>query len=114
MLDAAAGLIARGSELDAALIKSGYRATSATSINIGGVTGDAAIREVLADGFCDKVNNAAYTAIGTYVRGNEFWLVLARAFEAVAAERSRAPSRSACSRSSTRRARTNAVAAGRG
>jgi len=86
MLDAAAGLIARGSELDAALIKSGFRATSATSINIGGVTGDAAIREVLADGFCDKVNNAAYTAIGTYARGNEFWLVLTERFEPVAAK----------------------------
>ena len=84
-LDAAAGLIARGSELQAALTKSGYSATSATSINIGGVTGDAAIREVLADGFCDKVNNAAYSAIGTYVRGNELWLVLAQRFEPVAA-----------------------------
>jgi uncharacterized protein YkwD len=84
-LDAAAGLIARGSELETALTRSGYRATSATSINIGGVTGDAAIREVLAVGFCDKVNNAAYTAIGTYVRGNELWLVLAQRFEAVAA-----------------------------
>ncbi|HEY3516799.1 MAG TPA: CAP domain-containing protein [Gammaproteobacteria bacterium] len=84
-LGMAAGLIARGSELDAALIKSGFRATSATSINIGGITGDAAIREVLADGFCDKVNNASYDAIGTYTRGNQFWLVLADRFEAVAA-----------------------------
>ena len=83
-LDAAAGLIARGGELDEALTKSGFSATSATSINIGGVAGDAAIREVLADGFCDKVNNAAYTAIGTYVRGKEFWMVLAQRFEAVA------------------------------
>src|SRR5688572_32473139 len=84
-LSAAAGLIARGSELEAALTKSGYRATSATSINIGGVTGDAAILEVLADSFCDKVNNASYTAVGTYVRGSESWLVLAQRFEAVAA-----------------------------
>ena len=84
-LDAAAGLIARGGELEAALTASGYRATSATSINIGGVAGEAAIREVLADGFCDKVNNAAYTAIGTYVRGKEFWLVLAQRFERVSA-----------------------------
>jgi len=76
-LDAAARLIARGSELDAALASSGYRAAGATVINIGGVSGDAAIREVLADGFCAKVNNAAFTAIGTHVRGNEFWLVLA-------------------------------------
>jgi len=89
-LDAAAGLIARGSKIDAALIKSGYRATSATSINIGGAVGDAAIRDVLAGGFCDKVNNAAYTTIGTYVRGKEFWLVLAQRFEAVAASDSRA------------------------
>ena len=85
-LDAAAGLIARGSELDAALIKSGFRATSATSINLGGVSGDAAIREVLADGFCDKVNNAAYTTIGTYAREKEFWIVLAERFEPVAAK----------------------------
>src|SRR5262245_22615451 len=85
-LSTAAGLIARGSELEAALTKSGYAATSATSINIGGVTSDAAIREVLADGFCDKVNNAAYTSIGTYVRDKEFWLVLAESFEPVAAK----------------------------
>ena len=85
-LDAAAGLIARGSELDAALIKSGFRATSATSINLGGVSGDAAIREVLADGFCDKVNNAAYTAIGTYARDKQFWIVLAERFEPVTAK----------------------------
>ena len=83
-LDAAARLIARGSELEAALTKSGYRATSATLINIGGAADDVAIREVLAGGFCDKVNNAAYSAIGTYVRGNEFWLVLAQRFQAVA------------------------------
>jgi uncharacterized protein YkwD len=84
-LDMAAGLIARGSKIDAALIKSGFRATSATLINIGGVSGDAAIREVLAGGFCDKVNNKAYNAIGTYVGRKEFWLVLAQRFESVAA-----------------------------
>src|SRR5262245_16589140 len=72
-LDVAAGLVARGSALDAALAKSGYRATSATSINVGGAGTDAGIREVLAGGFCDKVNNAAFTAIGTYDRGKEFW-----------------------------------------
>jgi uncharacterized protein YkwD len=83
-LDTAAGLIARGSKIDAALIKAGYRATSATSINIGGIAGDAAIRAALADSFCAKVNNAAYTAIGSYARGNELWLVLAQRFEAVA------------------------------
>jgi uncharacterized protein YkwD len=83
-LDVAAGLIARGGALEAALKKSGYRATSATSINIGGAAGDAAIRDVLAGGFCAKVNNAAYTAVGTYVRGNQFWLVLAEPFEPVA------------------------------
>ena len=86
VLDAAAGLIARGSELDASLLKSGFKATSATSINIGGISGDAAIREVLADGFCDKVNNAAYTAIGTYARDKQFWIVLAERFEPVAAK----------------------------
>jgi len=84
-LDATAGLIARGSELDQALIKSGFRATSATVIDVGGVAGDAAIREVLADGFCDKVNNAAYTSIGTYTRDKHFWLVLAERFEPVVA-----------------------------
>jgi uncharacterized protein YkwD len=76
-LDAAAKRIAFGGELDAALASAGYRAASATVINIGGASGDAAIREVLADGFCDKVNNAAYAALGTHVLGNEFWLVLA-------------------------------------
>ena len=94
---AAARLIARGGELDAALAQAGYRATSATSINIGGAAGDAAIREVLADGFCDKVNNEAYTAIGAYVRGNELWLVLAARFVAPG-ENDSQPWRSECSR----------------
>jgi len=76
-LDTAARLIARGGALDAALATSGYRAMRATAINIRGAAGDAAIREVLSDGFCDKINSAAYTVIGTYVLGDEFWLVLA-------------------------------------
>jgi uncharacterized protein YkwD len=84
-LDAAARLVARGAEIGAALEQAGYRATSSTSINIGGAANDAAIREVLADGFCNAVNNRAYTAIGTYTRGDEFWLVLAAPFVAVAA-----------------------------
>ncbi len=83
-LDAAARLIASGGELDQALVQAGYRATSATAINIGGAAGDAAIREVLANGFCDKVNDKAYTEIGTYVRDNEVWVVLAARFAAPA------------------------------
>jgi uncharacterized protein YkwD len=82
-LDAAARLVAAGVELSAALEQSGYRATSSTLINISGVSADPAIREVLADGFCKAVNNPAYKAIGSYVRGNEFWLVLAAPFRAL-------------------------------
>jgi uncharacterized protein YkwD len=79
-LDAAARLVAAGTELGAALDQSGFRATSSTLINVGGVSEDSAIREVLAEGFCKAVNNEAYTALGTYVRGKEFWLVLAAPF----------------------------------
>lgn len=79
-LDAAARLVARGAELGKALEQSSYRATRSTSIDIGGVANDAAIREVLADGFCEAVNNASYTAIGTYARGDRFWIVLAAPF----------------------------------
>lgn len=81
-LDAAARLAARGTEIGRALEQAGYRATSSTLINIGGAAGDAAIREVLADGFCGAVNNRAYAAMGAYTRGNELWLVLAAPFAA--------------------------------
>jgi uncharacterized protein YkwD len=79
-LDAAARLIARGAELPEALQQAAYRASSSNLINIGGAADDAAIREVLADGFCDDVGNGAYTAAGAYERGKEFWLVLAAPF----------------------------------
>jgi uncharacterized protein YkwD len=79
-LEAAARLIARGSEVAQALEQSGYRAARTNLINIGGAADDAAIREVLADGFCDDVINRAYTSAGVYERGREFWLVLAAPF----------------------------------
>jgi uncharacterized protein YkwD len=79
-LDAAARLVARGSELGAALDRSAYRASGFKLINIGGAADDAAIREVLADGFCGAVNDGAYTEVGVYDRGKEFWLVLAAPF----------------------------------
>ncbi len=76
-LDNVARLVARGAELGAALAQSSYSAAKSTVINIGGAADDAAIREVLADGFCAAVNDRAYTAVGTYLGGNAFWLVLA-------------------------------------
>ena len=79
-LDAAARLVARGTDLGAALDRSEYRASGFQLINIGSAVGDAAIREVLADGFCRAVNSGAYTDVGVYDRGNEFWLVLAAPF----------------------------------
>jgi uncharacterized protein YkwD len=79
-LDAAARLVARGTELGTALDRSEYRASGFQLINIGGAVGDTAIREVLADGFCGAVNNRGYTVAGLYDRGNEFWLVLAAPF----------------------------------
>jgi uncharacterized protein YkwD len=79
-LAAAARLVARGAELAAALEQAGYRASRSTLINIGGAADDAAVREVLADGFCDSIGNAAFTTAGAYERGKEFWLVLAAPF----------------------------------
>lgn len=76
-LDEAAKIVAAGAELGAALERTRYRALRSTLVNVGGVSSDEAIREVLADGFCDAVNNDEYTAIGTFVRGREFWVVLA-------------------------------------
>lgn len=76
-LDAAARLVARGAEIGAALAQSRYLASKSTVINIGGAADDAAIREVLADGFCAAVNDKTYTAVGTHLAGNAFWLVLA-------------------------------------
>ncbi len=76
-LDTVARLVARGAELGAALSQASYPAAKSTVINIGGAADDAAIREVLADGFCAAVNDRTYTAVGTYLGGNAFWLVLA-------------------------------------
>jgi uncharacterized protein YkwD len=82
-LDAAARLVARGAELAKALEQAAYRASRSNLINVGGAADDAAIREVLADGFCRDVGNRAYTAAGAYERGKEFWLVLAAPFAPV-------------------------------
>jgi uncharacterized protein YkwD len=79
-LDAAARLVARGADLATALEQVSYRASRSNLINIGGAADDAAIREVLADGFCDDVNDAAYVAAGAYERGKTFWLLLAAPF----------------------------------
>ena len=79
-LDAAARLVARGVELAKALEQTSYRASRSNLINIGGAADAAAIREVLADGFCDDVNDAAYVAAGAYERGKTFWLLLAAPF----------------------------------
>lgn len=80
-LSAAARRLADNVALPRALEESAYRATASTLINIGGVVDDADIREVLADGFCDAVNSDAYTEIGAFQRGKEFWLVLAAPLE---------------------------------
>jgi uncharacterized protein YkwD len=82
-LDGAARLVARGADLPQALTRAAYRASRSNLINIGGAADDDAIREVLADGFCTDVLDAAYTAAGAYERGKEFWLVLAAPFAAV-------------------------------
>jgi uncharacterized protein YkwD len=80
-LAAAARRVADKAALPRALEQSAYRATTSTLINIGGVVDDAGIREVLADGFCNAVNSDAYTEIGAFQRGKEFWLVLAAPLE---------------------------------
>ena len=80
VLDGAARLVARGADLPKALERAAYRASSSNLINIGGAADDGAIREVLADGFCADVRNPAYTAVGAYERGKEFWLLLAAPF----------------------------------
>lgn len=75
-LDTAARAWSRGSSLEAALERNGYPAARSTSIEIAGTRDEAAIREFLAAGYCDAVNDPALAAAGEYRRGNRSWLVL--------------------------------------
>jgi uncharacterized protein YkwD len=76
-LDDVARALYRKYSLEEALRRSGYRAERSTSFHLGGSRDDEPIREILAERYCESVNNPGYEHVGVYGRGDETWIVLA-------------------------------------
>ncbi len=76
-LNDVARALAGNGRLEDALAASEYDAQASTSFRIRGSSDDAAIREVLAERFCDSLMNARYREAGFHQAGTSTWIVLA-------------------------------------
>ena len=79
-LDLAASRAAHGSELEAALKASAYRATAAQLISISGEAVRARLQALLAGKFCAQVGDAKLAELGVHETRNQLWMVLAAPF----------------------------------
>lgn len=76
-LDSVARLLALGDELEDAFDLVGYPVAGSTSFHVRGSRADTAIKRLLAERFCDSINDARYEEAGFFMRGTETWIVLA-------------------------------------
>jgi uncharacterized protein YkwD len=76
-LDAAARELARDAKLPDALARVGYPVMSSTSFHIRGSRDDALIRGVLAERYCQAINDARFPELGVHQSGTETWIVMA-------------------------------------
>jgi uncharacterized protein YkwD len=76
-LDAAAREMARGRRLSAALSRVDYLAARSSSFHVRGSRADATVRQVLLEQHCAGVNDPRHADFGSYVDGEETWIVLA-------------------------------------
>ncbi len=76
-LDAAARELARSATLGDALGRVGYPVTSSTSFHVQGSRDDAAIRRMLAERYCERINDPQFSELGVHQSGAETWIVMA-------------------------------------
>ena len=76
-LDLVARELSRAYSLEQALERAAYTAESAASLHLRGPGNDASMRAVLADGYCQSVNNPFYDEMGVFRNGDDTWIVLA-------------------------------------
>ena len=79
-LDAAAGELARGRTIEAALKNAGYRATRAQVLRVGGPALRLQLESYLARNHCAQVAAAELTQLGVHIDGDQWWLLLAAPF----------------------------------
>jgi uncharacterized protein YkwD len=76
-LDAAARELAAGAKLGDALARVGYPVTSSTSFHLRGSRDDDVIRRMLAERYCERINDPQLTELGLHQSGTETWIVMA-------------------------------------
>ncbi len=76
-LDRAAGRIAAGEPLRAALAEAGYPARRSAAVHLTGGVADAQVTRTLAGGYCGTVADASLREFGALRRGREVWFVVA-------------------------------------
>ena len=77
-LDAVARELARDDRLVAAIAGANYPAETSTSFHVKGSRDDAVVQRILAERYCARINDARFVELGSYQKGDETWIVLAR------------------------------------
>jgi uncharacterized protein YkwD len=74
-----ARFVAGGSTLEAAESRAGYRATSALSVKLSGVSDERSIERLMGR-LCPQVSRPELRELGTYRYGRDLWIVLGEPF----------------------------------
>ncbi|MDO8789070.1 MAG: CAP domain-containing protein [Sulfuritalea sp.] len=73
--------LARGTKLEQSLAAAGYRATRVKALTFSGDRIGARMAEILAtQSYCQQLQDAAMTEIGTYLDARQVWIVIAAPF----------------------------------
>jgi len=76
-LDDVARALSRDSKLGPAIEKSPYPAQSSTMFHVKGARDDATVQKLLAERYCEPINDLRYADLGAFQSGDETWIVLA-------------------------------------
>jgi uncharacterized protein YkwD len=76
-LDAVAQALSTDEKLEAAFDRVAYPVASSASYHVRGSLEDAVIRRLLAERYCETINDPRYDEAGAFQRGDETWIVLA-------------------------------------
>lgn len=82
-LSAATKRLASGGDLEAALLKAGYRARRSASLRLTGNLGDIAVGNSLRQSFCEEVTDPGFSELGLFVSGQDLWIIVATPFAAL-------------------------------